>query len=78
MTFTVTSTIDRAGATVYAPLYFASGTRGEPTGLNRVWAAGLTADESGNYIEAIESDGPLLITGDGGDEALASVGKKPQ
>jgi len=78
VTFTVTSTIDRAGATVYAPLYFATGTREQPTALNRVWAAGLTADASGNYVEAIESEGPLLITGDGGDEALASVGKKPQ
>lgn len=78
VTFTVTSTIDRAGATVYAPLYFASGTREQPTALNRVWAAGLTADESGNYIEAIESEGPTLITGDGGEEALASMGKKPQ
>ncbi|XHC24565.1 hypothetical protein ABWH91_09775 [Phycisphaerales bacterium ac7] len=74
----MTSTIDRAGATVYAPLYFATGTREQPTALNRVWAAGLTADASGNYVEAIESEGPLLITGDGGDEALASVGKKPQ
>ncbi|MFG0292835.1 MAG: DUF1573 domain-containing protein [Phycisphaerales bacterium JB050] len=75
VTFTITSTIDRAGATVYAPLYFASGTRENPTALNRVWAAGLTADESGNYIEAIESDGPTLITGDGGEEALASMGQ---
>ena len=78
VTFTVTSTIDRAGATVYAPLYFASGTREGPTALNRVWAAGLTADESGEYIEAIESQGPMLISGDGGDEALISVGKTPQ
>ena len=46
-----------------------------PTALNRVWAAGITADESGNYIEAIESEGPTLITGDGGEEALASMGQ---
>lgn len=75
VTFTVTSTIDRAGATVYAPLYMASGTRENPTKLNRVWAAALTADQDGNYIEAIESEGPVLITGDGGDEAIASMGR---
>jgi hypothetical protein len=75
VTFTITSTIDRAGATVYAPLYFASGSREKPTALNRVWGAGLVADENGNYIEAIESDGPALITGDGGDEAIASMGR---
>ncbi len=75
VTFTVTSTIDRAGATVYAPLYFASGSRENPTALNRVWGAGLVADENGEYISAIESEGPALITGDGGDEALASMGQ---
>lgn len=75
VTFTVTSTIDRAGATLSAPLYMATGTREKPTAMNRVWAAGLTADENGDYIEAIESQGPTLITGDGGEEALANLGR---
>lgn len=78
VTFTVTSTIDRAGATLSAPLYFASGSKESPSELNRVWAAGLTADAEGNYTEAIESEGPTLISGNGGEEALASLGKKPQ
>jgi len=75
VTFTVTSTIERAGATLYAPLYIESGSEEKPTALNRVWAAGLTADASGNYIEAIEKDGPVLMSGDGGAEALARVGQ---
>lgn len=75
VTFTVTSTIDRAGATISAPLYMASGTRESPTALNRVWAAALTADAEGNYAEAIESQGPVLITGDGGEEAIESLGR---
>jgi hypothetical protein len=75
VTFTVKSTMDRAGATISAPLYMASGTRENPTKLNRVWAAALTADAEGNYIEAIESQGPLLITGDGGEEAIESLGR---
>lgn len=75
VTFTVTSNIDRAGATLYAPLYIESGPEGSPRALNRVWAAGLTADDQGKYIEAIETDGPVLISGNGGTEALARIGQ---